>query len=88
MEQIARRLPPEPRWTYLGGVAQEGAAPVEVVFRVFEGGLLAATGTSPEAPDSTPVPVGVGVGARLTGRHFFVRPAGERDGCLYSYRGL
>ncbi len=88
MEQIAQRLPPGAPWTYVGGVAEEGGTPVEVVFRVFEGALLAATGASREAPDSPPVPVGVGMGTRLTGRHFFVRPAGERDGCLYSYRGL
>lgn len=87
MEQIARRLAPSKTWTYIGGVKAE-AQPVELVLRAFEGDLLAATGEEAGAPGTEITRIRVGGGARLTGRHFFVRPAGERDGCLFSFRGL
>jgi hypothetical protein len=87
MEQVALRLQRTDGWTYLGGDA-EAKKPLEVVVRAFEGAVLAATGSGPNAPDADPVTVPEGEGRRLVGRHFFVRPAGGDGSRLISYRGL
>jgi hypothetical protein len=87
MEQVALRLRKTDGWTYLGGRA-DARKPLEVVLRAFEGSVLGATGEGEKAPDQEPVLIPEGEGRRLTGHHFFARPAPPASSCLLSYRGL
>jgi hypothetical protein len=88
MEQVALRLAPAADWMHLGG-EDEPRKPLEVVVRAFEGDVLFATGATAEMPGADdPVHVPEGRGARLSGAHFFVRPAAPGSGCLLSYRGI
>ena len=88
MDAYALRLRKTDGWTYLGGKPDARKAP-EVVVRAFEGDVLFATGEEESAPTSEPVRVPEGEGRRLTGLHFFVRPAppAERP-ALITHRGL
>ena len=85
MEQVALRLTGD-QWTYLGGDA-EAKQPLEVVVRAFDRPALAAIGNDDQSPADDPVPIPVGEGRRLEGKHFFAKPA-EGAGCLISFRGI
>lgn len=87
MEQVALRLPATDAWTLIGS-RPDAKKPLEVVVRAVDGPLLAATGTSDDAPDAEGVLVPVGEGRRLTGRHFFVKAAPPVGPRLLTHRGL
>jgi hypothetical protein len=87
MEQVARRLDGAESWTYLGGKAN-AKKPLELVVRAFDGDVVAATGSADAAPDGEPVRIPTGEGRRLTGLHFFVRPAPPIGPRLITYRGI
>ena len=87
MEQVALRLRKTDGWTYLGGRPDARKEP-EVVVRAMEGAVLFATGPDENAPDGDPVLVPEGEGRRLTGRHFFLRPAPPEGPRLVLHRGL
>jgi hypothetical protein len=87
VEQVALRIQKTDGWTYLGG-DPDAKKPLEVVFRAFEGDVLAATGETGKEPASESVLVPAGEGRRLEGRHFFARPARPDRPVLMSYRGL
>ena len=87
MEQIARRLDGVDTWTYLGGKA-EAKKPLELVVRAFDGAVLAATGSTDDAPDGEEVLVPSGEGRRLVGSHFFVKSAPPVGSRLITYRGI
>jgi hypothetical protein len=69
----ALTLDPSEAWRLVGR-APEGA-PVEFVLRSFDRSVLFGTGAGAAGPDGEPVVVLPGTGARLTGLHFFARPA-------------
>jgi len=87
MKQVAFRLRKTDGWTYLGGKPDARKEP-EVVIRAVEGNVLFATGSNETAPDGDPVIVPEGEGRRLTGRHFFLRPAPPVGPRLVVHRGL
>lgn len=60
-------------WTFLGSTPEKAA--VETVLRSFDTTVEFATGSTPAQPDAPPMLVRPGEGARLSGHHFFVRPA-------------
>ncbi|MHC5009688.1 MAG: hypothetical protein ACYTG6_01925 [Planctomycetota bacterium] len=84
---MALRLHKLDGWTYLGG-KPDAKKPLEVVIRAFDGDVLAAVGAKEDAPDAEPLRVPCGEGRRVSGRHFFVRPAPPEVPCLISYRGI
>ena len=73
-------------WRHLGGAPEQ--EPIEVVLRSFDLPVLFATGPSPRAPDSKPTVVGAGDGGRLTGLHFFAKPATVGAACRILVRGV
>ena len=85
-EGIALTLAPGAGWRHLGSTPE--TAPVEVVLRSFDRPVLFATGKSPAAPSDAPVAVEAGEGDRLTGLHFFARPARDGAACRVLVRGL
>ena len=85
-EGKALTLGPTEGWRHLGSTPE--AAPVEVVLRSFDRSVLFAIGKSPAAPTDAPVTVEAGGGARLTGLHFFAKPAREGAACRILIRGL
>ena len=87
MDAHALRLRKTDGWTYLGGKPEAKKAP-EVVVRSHEGDVLFATGPDAKAPEGEPVLVPEGEGRRLTGLHFFVRPASPERPALLTHRGL
>lgn len=87
MEQRALRLRKTDGWTYLGGKPDAKKEP-EVVVRAMEGDVLFATGSDASGPDTDPVRVAEGTGHRLTGRHFFLKPAPPEGPRLVVHRGL
>lgn len=87
MDAYALRLRKMDGWTYLGG-RPESKKPPEVVVRAFAGDILFATGSHEDGPDTDPVRVPEGEGRRLTGSHFFVRPAPPERPAMLTHRGL
>jgi hypothetical protein len=85
-EGVALTLPPGSGWRHLGSTPE--TEPVEVVLRSFDAPVLFATGRSPSRPDGDGVEVGPGSGARLSGLHFFAKPAGEGPACRIVVRGV
>ena len=73
-------------WRHLGNTPE--SAPIEVVLRSFDRPVLFATGKGAGAPTDAPVAVPAGGGARLTGLHFFAKPASEQDVCRILVRGF
>ena len=68
-EGIALTLVPGEGWRHLGSTPE--TEPVEVVLRSFDAPVRFATGATSRMPDSEPVVVPPGSGARLSGLHFF-----------------
>lgn len=87
MEQVAMRLRKTDGWTYLGGKPDARKEP-SVVIRAIEGDVRFTTGSAEDAPDGEEVLVPEGEGRRLTGRHFFLRPAPPEGPRLVLHRGL
>lgn len=85
-EGVAHTLAPDASWRFLGS-APEGK-PVEAILRSFDRTVLFATGAGPSAPESTPVAVAPGEGARLTGLHFFARPGPGEGPARIVVRGV
>ncbi len=86
MEAFAITLEPGAGWRLLGSTPEKEAT--EVVLRSFDAPVLFATGTTREKPDSEPVTVGPQSGSRLTGLHFFAKPALEDGPCRILVRGV
>jgi hypothetical protein len=86
MEGIALTLKPGEGWRHLGSTPE--TEPVEVVLRSFDAPVRFATGATARAPDSEPVVVGPGLGARLTGLHFFAHAAESGGPCRVLVRGV
>ncbi len=85
-EAVAITLDAKDGWRHLGHAPE--AEPIEVVLRSFDRTVLFATGQGRNAPDGEAVTVRPGEGARLTGLHFFARPAPPPASCRISVRGL
>ncbi len=85
-EAVAITLEAKDGWRHLGHAPE--AEPVEVVLRSFDRDVLFAAGSGPNAPDGAPVTVRAGEGARLTGLHFFAKPAPPPAACRILVRGL
>ena len=79
-------LPPDAGWRLLGSTPEK--SPVEVVLRAFDVPVLFATGRGPAAPDAAPTAVAPGEGARLSGLHFFAKPATPGAGGRILVRGV
>jgi hypothetical protein len=86
MEAVALTLGADEGWRHLGGTPEKD--PVEVIVRSFDRPVLFATGRGPARPDAEPVTVEPQSGKRLTGFHFFVRPAPPGGACRILVRGL
>jgi hypothetical protein len=71
-EAVAMTLDPGAAWRRVASAPEE--KPIEVILRSFDRPVLFATGSGGNAPDTEPVLVAPGEGARLEGRHFFARP--------------
>jgi hypothetical protein len=85
-EGWAAVLKPGEDWRHVGGAPE--SEPVEAIVRAFDLPVLFATGPTPRGPDAKPVVVGAGEGARLTGLHFFVKPATAGGDCRVLVRGV
>lgn len=86
MEAFAITLKPDEGWHHLGSTPEK--APVEVVLRAFDGAVAFATGSTARTADGPPVTVAAGEGARLSGLHFFAKPAGPGGPCRIVVRGV
>jgi hypothetical protein len=73
-------------WRHVGAAPEH--EPVEVIVRSFDLPVLFATGPTPRGPDAKPVVVGAQEGARLSGLHFFVKPATTDGDCRILVRGV
>ena len=85
-EAVAVTLPPEDAWRHLGSTPE--SEPVEVILRSFDRPVLFAVGKTPNRPDGEPTTVTPGEGARLSGLHFFAKPARPGESCRILIRGL
>ena len=85
-EAYALTLPPVDSWRLLGSTPEN--EPVEVIVRAFDLPVLFAVGKSPSRPDGEPATVAPGEGVRLTGLHFFAKPARAGEPCRILVRGL
>jgi hypothetical protein len=85
-EGIALTLKPGDGWRHLGSTPE--TEPVEVVLRSFDAPVRFATGATARMPDSDPVVVAPGSGARLSGLHFFAMPAEAGGPCRVLVRGV
>jgi hypothetical protein len=85
-EAVAVTLPPLDSWHHLGSTPEN--EPVEVIVRSFDRPVLFAVGASPNRPDGRPATVAPGSGVRLTGLHFFAKPARPGEPCRILVRGL
>jgi hypothetical protein len=79
-------LEPGQDWRYLGSTPEKSA--VECVLRSFDGPVLFATGSGSARPDGEPLTVEAGAGGRLSGLHFFARPAAPGVRCRILVRGI
>ena len=73
-------------WLHVGSTPE--TAPIDVVLRSFDRPVLFATGRGAAAPSDAPIEVAAGSGARLTGLHFFAKPARLGDACRILVRGF
>jgi hypothetical protein len=85
-EAQALTLPAVDAWRHLGSTPE--SEPVEVILRSFDRPVLFAVGKTPNRPDGDPATVSPGEGVRLTGLHFFAKPARAGEACRILVRGL
>jgi hypothetical protein len=85
MEAWTTTLKPGDDWRHLGSTPEK--APVEVVLRALDSPVAYATGATDRRPDGEPLTVAAGEGARLTGLHFFAKPA-DGGPCRIVVRGI
>ena len=79
-------LEPDSGWRHVGSTPEK--AVVEVIVRAFDGPVRFTTGSSPAVPDGEAATVMPGEGARLSGLHFFVKPATPGVGGRVLVRGV
>jgi hypothetical protein len=79
-------LEPDAGWRHVGSTPER--TPVEVIVRAFDAPVRFATGSTASVPDGEAATVVPGEGVRLTGLHFFVRPATPGVGGRILVRGL